>query len=256
MPKTLDFAETRDAYSQGTTIQKTRVVPVGQTDAVNIGKDIHLQVARLSSAAAFQQNWPRIILHEVEMAAKLAGSTHESQASGWSEPESVEELAVNPDQVVAFITSGGKKAVVSILRALRNKAAHGEAIRMMTEAIAEVIRSDPPFQSSFAEGENTQRESFIQRAVRLDDQGRTDAALDLIYDSIDEMMRGGQFSELDSLLERLPTNTLSADMLLGVLTATLPARSRLANRKEFFCDVEACLKDRREFEDGLLTGLE
>lgn len=44
---------------------------------------------------------------------------------------------------------------------------------------------------------------FIQRAQSLDQQAGTDAALDVIYDSIDEMMRTGQFAKLDSLLQRL-----------------------------------------------------
>ncbi len=61
---------------------------------------------------------------------------------------------------------------------------------------------------------------------------------------------------LDTIFEQVQTDNLSADMLLGLLTATLPARSRLSCRKTFFSEVEMVLRDRGEFKDGLLTGLE
>jgi len=117
--------------------------------------------------------------------------------------------------------------------------------RFLQEPTAEVI-----------DARETSCETFILRAQRLDSQRRTDAALDLIYDSIDGMMRKGEFSRLNLLLPQLNVNDLSADILLGLLTATLPARSRLSCRKEFYCDAEASLRDRDELEDGLLTGLE
>ena len=100
-------------------------------------------------------------------------------------------------------------------------------------------------------------EAFIRRADRLDQQGQTDAALDLIYDGIEALLRKGEFESLNSILNGLCIHDLSADLLLGVLTATLPARTRLMPvRARFFNEVEASLKRRDEFEDDLLTGLE
>jgi len=158
------------------------------------------------------------------------------------------------DVIVEFIETNGRESVISIFRGLKNRPHSAEVLRTFTKQFAdEIHRESSPGKVS---SRVTQCEPFVRRAQRLDEHGRTDAALDLIYDSIDQMLRNGQFSDLDTLLVRLPTNTLSADMLLGVLTATLPARSRLSNRMEFFHNVEASLKERGEFEDGLLTGLE
>jgi hypothetical protein len=99
-------------------------------------------------------------------------------------------------------------------------------------------------------------ESFVRRARRLDAQQQTDAALDLIYDSVDELLRSNRFSELDAIIARVAADDCSTDVLLGLLTATLPARSKLPSRKHFFRAVNRSLKTRPEYEDGLLAGLE
>jgi hypothetical protein len=102
----------------------------------------------------------------------------------------------------------------------------------------------------------TKPESFIRRARRLDAQGRTDAALDLIYDSVDELLRSNQFPEIDAIVARVAVEDCSTDILLGLLTATLPARTKLLLRKHFFWAVDRNLKTRPEYEGGLLAGLE
>jgi hypothetical protein len=86
--------------------------------------------------------------------------------------------------------------------------------------------------------------------------GKTSAALDLIYDSVDDLLRKGNFDQLDSMLAAFPIAELSVDMLLGILTATLPAKSRLPSRGKLFKEIEKTLKERNELEEGLLTGLE
>src|SRR6266436_6087207 len=73
-------------------------------------------------------------------------------------------------------------------------------------------------------------ETFVSRAHRLDTARHHNAALDLIYDSMDEMMRKGEFDSLNSLLANINVADLSVDLLLGLLTATLPAKSRLPSR--------------------------
>jgi hypothetical protein len=98
--------------------------------------------------------------------------------------------------------------------------------------------------------------SFISRARELDARGHTDAALDLIYDSVDKLMRDGQFSKLDAILSGVPVASLTADILLGLLTASLPARNRLPSRKPLFRQIEQTFKNRGQLEPGLLTGLE
>jgi hypothetical protein len=97
---------------------------------------------------------------------------------------------------------------------------------------------------------------FIEAATRLDKLGNTDAALDLIYDKIDKMLTEGQFSLIDSVLNDLDVEIHSVDILLGLLTSTLPAKTKLQGRKAFFLAVEQDIKRRGEWEEGLLTGLE
>jgi hypothetical protein len=99
-------------------------------------------------------------------------------------------------------------------------------------------------------------DSFVEGARHLVEKGNIDSALDLIYDQIDEMLRKAEFSKLDLVLAELPVSDLSIDLLLGILTATLPARSRLSNRAHLFAEIVGVLTERREYQDGLLTGLE
>ncbi len=98
--------------------------------------------------------------------------------------------------------------------------------------------------------------SFIERANRLDVSGRTDAALDLLYDSVDEFLCRGELAKLNSYLSCVVAADLTINILIGLLTATLPARSRLPARRALFMEVDAELRRRNEFEEGLLTGLE
>ncbi|MBI3463237.1 MAG: hypothetical protein HY000_09285 [Planctomycetes bacterium] len=99
-------------------------------------------------------------------------------------------------------------------------------------------------------------EPFLIRAHRLDQRGRTDAALDLIYDSVDEFLRTSEFERLDLILANVAVAKLSVDILLGILTATLPAKSRLPSRAKLFKCIEQELKTRGRYEQGLLIGLE
>ena len=99
-------------------------------------------------------------------------------------------------------------------------------------------------------------ETFIDRANRLDALEHTDAALDLLYDAVDDLMRRREFDRLDELLHDTTTSDLSLNVLLGLLTATLPARSRLRSRAGFFQRVDETLRARDEWQEGLLVGLE
>lgn len=97
---------------------------------------------------------------------------------------------------------------------------------------------------------------FIGRAVHLQEQGFTDTALDLIYDSVDELLHGARFALCDSVLQETDTSQCSIDVLLALLTATLPAKSRLATRTKFFQRVETSLRERGEYSADVLSGLE
>ena len=99
-------------------------------------------------------------------------------------------------------------------------------------------------------------DSFLKPVTQLEKHGHIDTALDVWYDRVDDLLKARQFEVVDGLLRQANVSSLSVDVLLGLLTATLPARSRLSARAKFFADAEASIKTRGEWESGLLAGLE
>lgn len=96
---------------------------------------------------------------------------------------------------------------------------------------------------------------FIRRAKDFEKAGHSDLALDIIYDEIDDLLRARRFALCTSILDGTDTAQCSADILLALLTATLPAKSELPTRLLFFQRVERELGQRHECEEGLLDGL-
>jgi hypothetical protein len=80
--------------------------------------------------------------------------------------------------------------------------------------------------------------------------------LDEIYSWADDLMKAGRFQYLDAAIAAFQPADMTTDNLLGVLTATLPAKSKLPSRKAFFQATERILMARGEMEPGLLAGLE
>ena len=99
-------------------------------------------------------------------------------------------------------------------------------------------------------------DKFLQPVVQLEKHGHIDSALDVLYDRVDDLLKAQQFTVLDDLLRQVDVDSISVDVLLGLLTATLPARSKLPARPKFFADVETSIKTRGAWENGLLAGLE
>jgi hypothetical protein len=61
----------------------------------------------------------------------------------------------------------------------------------------------------------------------------TDYEIDLIYDYIDELLLKNKYDKVDEILKDCPLD-VSADLVLLVLTSTLPAKGNLKYREEFF----------------------
>ena len=99
-------------------------------------------------------------------------------------------------------------------------------------------------------------EELLGPALQLERHGRIDSALDALYDRVDDLLKTGEFEALNDMLQDARVGSLSTDVLLGVLTATLPARSKLPARAKFFHDAGAAIRGRGEWENGLLAGLE
>lgn len=98
---------------------------------------------------------------------------------------------------------------------------------------------------------------LIEKAKILAESGRVDAATDLIFRTIDNLMRDEELDEIDSIIENIDCDELGEDLLLGVLTATLPVKSQLKNRNQFVKSIEEFFLEKYgpEKSTELLSGL-
>ncbi len=96
---------------------------------------------------------------------------------------------------------------------------------------------------------------WLRRAVQLEENGRDDEALDVIYRNVDQMLLEGHFALCDQLLGDLDPSKLSVDLTVAFLTITLAARGRLRNRPEFFHRAAQQLASQPDVHQ-LLSGLE
>lgn len=94
----------------------------------------------------------------------------------------------------------------------------------------------------------------LNKAQNLHDDGSEDAALDLIYDQVDDLLRAGEFDYLDSCLFSIEPYNYNTDLLLALLTTTLPVKNSLIHRSEFTSKVCQELRN-RNYDDSLVDGL-
>jgi hypothetical protein len=93
----------------------------------------------------------------------------------------------------------------------------------------------------------------LQRATQATEH--IDKALDMLYDAIDSAFSHGEFKKVDQFLGSVLVPNIHTDILLGILIATLSARSKLPNRPAFFCKVQTEFNTRGETDPNLLNGL-
>ncbi len=96
---------------------------------------------------------------------------------------------------------------------------------------------------------------WLETCLKLEKQGRAGAALDILYDRMDRALSDGEFDECDRLLHDLRPSDLSLTLILGILTITLAASSRLQSRAGLLASVRASLTAERPDADQLLAGL-
>ena len=123
-------------------------------------------------------------------------------------------------------------------------------LRVVIESFGELVAAEIANKGETALG------SFLDQARRLDGLGQTDTALDIIFDQVDEMLLAGEFDRVNQLLVDTSVDEYSVELLLGVLTATLPAKGQLPDRCAFFQRVAQTLEARGGLQDGLLVGLD
>lgn len=98
-------------------------------------------------------------------------------------------------------------------------------------------------------------ESLADTAMLLEQVGHLEAAIDLIHERVDGLFRSGRFADCDALLKNTDPSRLSDDIIMSLLTATLPGHPYLPSRHEFVRSAEQALRGRGTYEAGLLDGL-
>lgn len=83
----------------------------------------------------------------------------------------------------------------------------------------------------------------------------SDEQLDELYDSIEDHLERRSYTELDCIFQQGPAS-LHTDEILGYLIGTVIVASELPHREGFFREAEVVIRERGEYEKGLLYGLE
>lgn len=84
-----------------------------------------------------------------------------------------------------------------------------------------------------------------------------DAQLDEIYDKIDDLLKEGKFDIVDNILKSVSNDIkqTSIDILLGYLTITFVAKSKLKNRQILLDKTKEEFNQREELKDENVTEL-
>jgi hypothetical protein len=101
-------------------------------------------------------------------------------------------------------------------------------------------------------------EGLFVRLEPLSRAGKLDAALDLVFDHVDDLLLAGRFPEVNRLLCSVPVGKLDPAILIGFLTITGPARGALDARSAFAVRVRDHLHERMPPEElaRVMLGLE
>ncbi len=92
-----------------------------------------------------------------------------------------------------------------------------------------------------SEGEPEDRFGWVEDIYSAVDSGERIRAADLLLDHVDDMLLEGAFELCNSLFHIIDPKRLDTHLLIGVLTATLPAAAELRDRPKFVVRAEAYL---------------
>lgn len=94
--------------------------------------------------------------------------------------------------------------------------------------------------------------TWLQTSVDLEQSGKPEESLDILFDNLDDLLLSGNIQSCVEFLDKVPVDRLSNAQLLTILTATLPAHSRLPNRGAFFQKVHRVFLERGVSQDDLV----
>lgn len=90
---------------------------------------------------------------------------------------------------------------------------------------------------------------MMQKLTFLLTEKKFDQAIDLIYDELDDRLLDRKFDEVNEILQSMVRNEYSTNVLLSILTVTLPWKKNLSERKRI---IEKVRKQHNEVESELL----
>ena len=96
---------------------------------------------------------------------------------------------------------------------------------------------------------------FITQALSAERTGDVDRALDIVFESIELLLKRRKFDELSTVISGIKVEELTVDTGIGLLTATLPAADQIKSRPKFYSEFEQYMKDSGQYEVNMLTGL-
>lgn len=98
-------------------------------------------------------------------------------------------------------------------------------------------------------------ERWVETIRTMEDAGRIDIALDLVYAMFDTLMERHDYDRADAILATINPCLFGVDLLIGFLVATLPAKHELKSRHGLYAKTEAELRTRGAWSENLLSGL-
>jgi hypothetical protein len=82
------------------------------------------------------------------------------------------------------------------------------------------------------------KSNVLAMIYELNRTNKTDDALDMLYEVVDDLLHAGSFVLCDRMLAKLEVNALSEDLLVGALSITLTAKNSLPARAQLFGRVQ------------------
>jgi hypothetical protein len=216
-------------------------------------KSLYLMARKQSSVAAIQPNIQRKVRCDIESAMKAIESANPilNHCFSYTKVDWVEQhidvvgVSVGKRQVlVTYPTDQPENAVVSA------KPISQCQLDKLRDLIARQVRETV---AKF--WEEPRGRTLVREAQEFEAAFGVDRALDLIYSECDHLMREGQFESLNDIIDSLDPDGLSLDLILGFLTASLPAKSNLPSRASFLESSIRAIRERGVYEDDLLSGL-
>lgn len=96
---------------------------------------------------------------------------------------------------------------------------------------------------------------ILNEAKELDLKNKPHASLSLIYDTIEPLLRNGEFDYVNEFLNSIDVSDLSVNLILGILSVTYPAMHKLSGRKNLISRAEVRIKSLGRNVNSLLKEL-